>query len=437
MELTSKDPLHPHTVMGPGSIFIEGDQLKFKMYAESQLPRRERTVGAGELVPEAHCWRFDGTDMMGRTWICEIVHPDHNVSYCVQPPGVIVTGYLWQLEGRYDKPQYRELRVKIDIPGSFDIPLRGSTEVVSINETTGIESRQSRRDTASFQATTCNIVVEKRDSHVRFTVSADEWLQNAETRLCEAFCFVAAQPAWWEALYFAGPEDEYVKIRPRQKSPMPPRLKPPLNDQWSNDYWKLFAKYFDFVREGDPDSWHAISAFLDDVCEASGGSFSLFGLVVAVAIEGILKLTQPALEAIQSEYSDAADCLIKHVDGWKSFTGEPDWTKSKLSAYDSLKKRVSGMLPQLKTQRAIDQLLLFEKRGLIESKLTKNWQFLRNSSAHGKTAVGLPVQGDLDRIDNATALLYAIIFDAIGYEGAYTDYSTRGWPKSVFPPKPP
>lgn len=431
IELTPKDVANPHRVKGPGSIFIEGDQLKFKLYSASPLPRPKDGVDAGELVPESHRWSFRANDMAGRTWTCTIVDPEDEVSYCVEPAGVIVTGHLWQVEGRYQEPQFRELRVMIDVPGNFDIPLDGSTQIVSKNNMTGLESHQSRRDSTSVEAAACKIVIQKRDAYVRFMVSADEWLPNTETRLCEAFKFLTARQTWWEALYFAGPTEEFVKIRLRQKLPKEPRLMPPLNDRWSRDYWSLFVKYFDFVSKSDQDAWHAISAFLDDVCEASIGSFSLLGLVLAVAIEGVVKLTHQASEILSGEYCEAVDRLTEHVCEWESFAAD---TANKLEVYGSLEKRVRGMLSQLKSQRAKDRLVALEKRGIIKSELIKNWELLRNSSAHGKTAVGLPDQGDLDRIDKATALLYAIILDAIGYQGKYTDYSRRGWPDDNFSP---
>ena len=131
---------------------------------------------------------------------------------------------------------------------------------------------------------------------------------------------------------------------------------------------------------------------------------------------------------------EAAEQLVEHINEWDSFKPNAERSGTKQEAYESLQRRVTGQLANLKLPHVKDQLWSLKKRGIISQSLVDNWTTLRNAATHGKVFAGLPIQEDLDRIDKATTLLYVVIFNVIGYEGKHTDYSTGGWPTALFPP---
>jgi hypothetical protein len=78
---------------------------------------------------------------------------------------------------------------------------------------------------------------------------------------------------------------------------------------------------------------------------------------------------------------------------------------------------------------------MFETAGVIKEDEYKNWQKLRNTTAHG----GLHIpRGELQKLLNsvykATTSLNKLVFQAIGHRGRYIDYSISGWPEATFNP---
>ena len=60
-----------------------------------------------------------------------------------------------------------------------------------------------------------------------------------------------------------------------------------------------------------------------------------------------------------------------------------------------------------------------------------------NTSAHGETPGSENLQALVDLCHKVTVLMYHLIFRAVGFEGAYIDYSTHGWPLKHYRGRPP
>lgn len=435
IELRSNDNDASCSVQGPGVIRMVEERLVFKMFANAEVPAQLPGVKTGELIPKQHFWQLVAVDMKGRRWACDNILPESNISSSrCDPPGIVVTGNLWQIEGRFDQPLPQAGCVTIDIPGDFRVPLRGVTKMVSTNKTTGLQLSSSKLDSMSLRAGGSEITVEKHSEFLRFNVLAQQPPPAVEIRISEAFQFVTARPTWWEVCRFSSHNDEYVRIRPRERLSREPHFQPPFKTISHEDFWKLFAKYYEFVlRKQSVRAWHPISAFIEEICEASAGSVSLHGLVLAVAIEGIVEFATPEQGQAPESFTKVVSQLHNYMSKWPGFNEDSHGDGLSAEERSVMKNRALGTLSQLTSVRAKDRLLALEELGVIDRSLITNWQQLRNASAHGKSSMGLPTQDELDRIDKAQALLYRLIFHAIGYSGSFTDYGQQGWPQAVFP----
>ena len=141
-------------------------------------------------------------------------------------------------------------------------------------------------------------------------------------------------------------------------------------------------------------------------------------LILSVAIEGLLKEEFDNVDYRNAELKkqiDEARCVIASSGLERNF-----------------KDRVLGFFGNMLKPRAKDLLHILKDKNLLDSKLVREYDKLRNSSAHGELADSSRFQVHLDRCAAVLVLFYHIIFLAIGYNGPYTDYSTRGFPEKQF-----
>ena len=193
----------------------------------------------------------------------------------------------------------------------------------------------------------------------------------------------------------------------------------------ASDFWRLFSDYFCHVlAQKDSSHYHPLSAQLYPVIEESSKNVYIAGLLVSVAVEGILNSEFQDFAPPKSATVDAIKYSIKLVDRMARFN--PHFAN-----------RLKGALGAMNMARAKDKLYMLEQDGVITREMREAWEKLRNSATHASMSIDdseLPVLWK--RCNSVYTLLNILVFLSIGYEGKYFDYSTIGWPIKEFqPPK--
>ena len=158
------------------------------------------------------------------------------------------------------------------------------------------------------------------------------------------------------------------------------------------------------------------------ILQARHGDIENSSLVLAVAIEGIIK----------------GLCASEH-DSDAQFTSLVEEAKPSVEELaidqrvrDSIRKHLEHVVcpkPMETMQRLVEQ-------GVLTQEHVRSWAKLRNSGAHGAQ-----LDDDTSKIEAHYRLylwcldmFYRLLFLALGYRGNYIDRTGENWPTSRFPP---
>jgi hypothetical protein len=215
-----------------------------------------------------------------------------------------------------------------------------------------------------------------------------------------------------------------VLLTPRLQ-PRPSALNPPVyphpNPTLAKDFWNLFACYLRHVLPfGDADRWSPLSALLNASINTESRELVVIALLVSVAAEGVVNLEFNHLAQPTQDWKDVIESARKVLRRLKCVT--PDF-----------KRRAQGSLSNMAGARGADRLWELAKRGVITEAMFQTWQELRNVTAHAAVD---PDSHDTQTLwracDTVATMLHLLVFESIGYSGAYTDYATAGWPVQAF-----
>lgn len=158
-----------------------------------------------------------------------------------------------------------------------------------------------------------------------------------------------------------------------------------------------------------------------------GGLFTLKGvwletiaLLLGVSVESLLnEPIYKSLGAPDEVNKDRIQSLIEYVKKAPHDTG--------------LTERVGQIMGGMKSSSASDRLHVLASVGVISKEDIKAWKSIRHAAAHGGLEVDpSELQSLLERVYRLVAMVYKLAFFRIGYEGAYIDFSIRGWPRAKF-----
>lgn len=156
------------------------------------------------------------------------------------------------------------------------------------------------------------------------------------------------------------------------------------------------------------------------ILRAHQGDIENSSLVLSVAIEGVIKSLFRC--NVDTAFAELVNDSLPAIDS--------------LELDDRVKHAICKCLEHAtlpKPQITLQQLLA---KGVIADVHIRAWKAMRNAGAHGALLEddGGRLQKHIDRYFCCLDLFYRLLFVAIGYEGRFTDYSTRGWPTSTFAP---
>jgi hypothetical protein len=179
--------------------------------------------------------------------------------------------------------------------------------------------------------------------------------------------------------------------------------------------WTLFGAYLEFVLQHDKPQWHPLSENIHLAVMADAGQLESRLIELSVVIEGVLGIGFPTIGKPDTELVAQIDSASKLIQ--ESALGQ------------AIKKRFAGSLSTMKSPRAKDRLLVLVNAGIIRHELMNAWHGMRNSAVHAPGLGGAEIELVYEQYQAALTLLNELVMLLIGYRGAYTDYSVRGWPQ--------
>lgn len=427
MAIQQRDSDRAPIIKGSGQISIRADGvLGFKLYADGGLPRRLR-LQAGDLVPHSQMYRLRATDLEGREWCCQFVSPDETGT---RNGRSLLVGAIWELEHSLERGGVPADYLELYVLGDVKVPTNAYTETKT--KAPDGESTSSLLDCAVFEGTHCRFDFRQAGGLLKIGVTGNQLPEHADLRVVEAMQFMLASPMRWSLLHREGRKGQTIRIRLRPPEATGVRMRQPIQFLGSRDLtgnmWPLFERYYEFASAEPSENWHPVSVHLYNACQASAASIDTQRLALGVAVEGIAAVAFP--QATTALPEEALKSVTDHLRAW---TGLPDWEQR-----DSFLERLNGLFGLLRKTSARDRLRWLAVRGVVTNDDIKAWTKLRNSAAHPERPDAGVTQEALALIEHVTTVMYKLVFAAIGYKGAYTDYSIRGWPTCQFAaPNPP
>lgn len=279
---------------------------------------------------------------------------------------------------------------------------------------------------AKFETTSGVFDVRKLEGELVIEVSSQTpFPSNFYMRVIEALTFVSAYQAVWRATVVIDAEGETFRIASPILYSATTKQRRPLDMATLKDrrmFWRLFSRYLEFTVQNAPQTgWHPSFLHIHNAIEASANSFDAWALGLCVSVEGLARMIGMEMKDDEKETYRK---LISHTD---RFLKTLSWVGEKI------RERVSGLLSTLHRPPVKDELSKLMERVSISNEMIAAWDRLRHPAAHGKvmdieSAAKADIQKNWNDLNSVTTLMYLIIFELIGYDEEYTDYSKPNWP---------
>lgn len=440
LRLTQRRATGAPSYVGKGLLEVLTDNaFKLRMYVESSEGHKEATLRSlehemnelkpGDFISPETYFRMSGADISGFAWQCDRVQASvHDSGH-----GIVVTGTLLDVLrhevtdlGEATRAQatlyfFNELRVALDRRVAAEVSSGGRTV------SPGLEQTLTTFSAAGIDFSTERVAPERGSIVVRLTSSDSALPPAIETRVEETLRYVTASSANWCIVEKRFGTTRQVLVMPRRE----------VHESFFNEpvdhtapgasphYWRLFSAYLEQVLQAkDAAAYHPLSSQLFHVLSGETRQLDLNGLAVGVAVEGVLNVAFDGIGKPSEEFLEARDALAKRVARMKCSVPE-------------LARRIDGALTAMKSSSAsaTDKLKALEAAGVVSRELVKQWKDLRNKTAHAKGTFDPDAVRKLFPLCNAVyTMLNRLVFQAIGYEGQFQDFSQRGWPRKTFKP---
>lgn len=390
--LTQNTKDNPKRFEGSGSIYQDEDgRLRLKLFSQErfdlkkQVEEWNRKLGQepGRIVPSTEYFTLSAKQLGGAEWASPQVFPDTSNDEA----HLIVTGEPWLITNTSAYPTTKSgSRLRIRILGQVPYPANAAT-MHTITLGTQSERKHHSYNVAEFNAEDLQLSLHSdRDWTILDVQSKGAMPTLLETRIIEALSFVLARRVAWACSEITTSVGTTTTLRSLPDYSPDTRILPPLTLKGVPNpapyVWDMFACYLKTALEDDSSPAHPLSKQVFSVLNSGQAPIEAEALTLGVAVEGALKIAFPDKK-----------------------NRTKGWAHKKLDALAS--------------------------KGVVSKEAVKFWKKRRDDSAHGNH-IDLD---DTEKLDilltecrNCLALFYKIVFGAIGYTGAYTDYSQDRWP---------
>jgi hypothetical protein len=420
MTLRQHTEANPRVIHGRGMISLpQGEGFQLRMYVDNDDAASAHPLAAlmkmmkwvpGEIIPREEYFSLEAIDLSGFAWACKTVQIDsHGAGY-----GTVITGKL------YDVLAHR-------VSGLFN-----QSVMTHVTSSEGTLSQSLLPKFAKFDADDFRFEVQRLElaegsTILRVFPKGGLFPAGIETRVEESLRYVTFSPIRWCIVDKQQQGAREVIVVP-QSNHRKGLFDEPLDHRhpdYAIDYWRLFVAYFQHVVGfNEAANYHPLSAQLFHVISSETQQLDLTGLLISVAVEGVLNV----------EFEDVA----RPSDAFRATLDRVATVIRRLKCVDEgLAKRLLGVLPPMKSSRPKDKFIVLEASGVITNEMVKEWEKLRNAIAHAAVRFDpTKTQTIWNRCNIVYTMLNLLVFRAIGYSGRYQDFSSRGWPiKKVETPK--
>lgn len=376
------------------------------------------SVPLGDVIPDSHYFSLMAIDAKGRTWRSSEISPD------IKPDRA--TGGT-RVSGSLDEAAYELTAADEDNTSFFYVIALGKLKAptnVSISDLDDSEKpiKSNKRGLKiNHQLYSVLILSSPESFSVRITNTWDILPLHFDKRVIETLQFILARPLLFILMFQQDSQTSKLTLYSKRQRQAEARLSPPIRlDEVDaiDDIGNLFCRYLDFILQHEHKTFHSVSGQVNSILYASAGFFETEAIALSVAIESILKDNLPNIGLPSEQLKKELNEAVEYIKSWR---GSPE-----------VRKRIEGSIKAMLTPRALDKLAALEIKRVITTEQRAEWSYIRNRMAHSGRLDSISAEELIPRINRLLILFYRIIFYIIGYQGKYTDYSSRGWPTSNF-----
>jgi hypothetical protein len=425
----------PFVFEGSGSIYqgLDG-ALVLKMFAPNATSKESwllfdyniTDIKSGKIMPEHVFFDLTAYNIKGECWTSKHCYP--HSSSGTDGMGIVFSGKLANINNETTLKNTKELNPQIFLyfKKKVDFPCNVvTTEEKTVNEKKWISSKSL--NIAQFDVEGSKFSIQEEGEWLVVSAKSNGRLfpNNFYMRCCEALSFVFFKeftPAIIvkiasgnKNITFLGYNDD--KNEKGFYKPVPAR-----NIINRASFWDLFSKYLEHITPHDRDYWHDLSGHIMSVIRAENASMDVQILTLAVAIEGVLKIT------FKDSFEPPED-IDKQLKILKNLI------KNSSDLNDNFKNRINGMAGNMKQLRPKDILKHLVDEKLVRQDLSSVWNNSRNSHVHADSQKPENFEKHYSDCLSLYTLFNELLFLSVGYEGDYTDYSTLGFPTIQFTKK--
>lgn len=424
----------PRVIRGAGLIsLLDGERFSLRMYPHEGAPSEREHLAAlfrrqqGEIIPQNEYYALTARDISGFEWAHDGV-----LIRCFggRDRSVITAQFDFLLYQASGLSLDRQPTVKMYFFEDLELPNNQVVDrAVTAGDTVLSRSRGLQRvekegerfkievDLAPPEegSTVVNITSRDRPFSTAFPLRVQETLSYVLMKAVQYGISETVQSGKREVILAA----RKTSISGLMSGPISQR-----NLELSAHFWNLFERYLAYVSDGDERfQYHALSAQLYPVI-SNGAAHNLYtsALLTSVAIEGVLNCEFANVGQPSDGYIAEIDRAIGIVRRLRRFQPQ-------------VANRAEGAFAAMKTARAKDRLQILKKKQLISREMLDAWVKVRNSAAHASISIDENAIPKLwKRLNIVYTLLNLLVFQAIGFEGNYIDYSIPNWPIRNFRP---
>lgn len=429
IKLTQQTEDNPIQLKGPGLISIGSDgYFEFKILdAQISDPygmRRRIHVETGEFYPTNLLFFLEAKDYQGRSWECAEVYPHVDEL----PPGPFLAyGMIRHLVANApclpETYTFEKASATIVFYDAFDFPATDSGKAETVVDGETVSSRVIPSATFSASDHQFHLELREKTNVLTVTCPGEKYTHWLERRAIESFEFAVGFKLRPMSIRTQAGNKEVLRWLPPEQRQDLGEVKPPVNVSIfamdPNEFAKrLVGAYFSYIVGFTESRVHPISECVIAVNRSVQSSYDAHALSVSTAVEGVLNYAYEYLDPLppQEESKLKAAKLILN-------DSEID---------PAIKNRIDSALSAWSTRSARSKLNHLSDLGIVEKDNVKAWMSLRNYWVHRKPPENWDFVKTMKTVEKVTVLFYHLIFHAIGYQGNYVDYSTKGWPNAYY-----
>jgi hypothetical protein len=420
MVLSNGSAEKPRRFSGPGRLSLdENGRLQLVLYDPEHDPDPGALLlilGPGEWVAESEVYDLEAVDLAGTTW--RSGNLTVGVSAHVARPGAIVRASPATLTSEEERVHGGREWCSLYFPHRVEAP-RNVTTVTTAEETdTKLHRRSSERNVWA-------IGCEGMDVRMRFheggfevdAISRNGSLpQDLAAIVEESIWFTLGQPVRADVVRYRRAGREGILVHSRGRDDALASAMPPYHIHIVDSaavLGAMFSRYLAHVSVGRDGRYHPLSVLIRRALRAEAGTLEEAALARCVVVEGIADLAFPDLGKPSPKTLKAVvaleDLLREHLES------------------SLIRTRVEGFFGALRGRNARAALHSLAEQGVVTDDQLEAWERLRHVAAHGRE-YQLPLREVFELSQKVRVLMSRLVFESIGYAGAYTDYGSPGWP---------